>query len=227
MPCWARVREYNYDQFECWGRPFWISLIQRQWVPLTQRPHKENFVCVCAHEEIEHRQNRCMLCNCLTSRVFLKPVKSLAVTKQTSPVWCSFTALLIIIWPAGNKPAPPPVKLCYPVHSVSIFQLSFQCLGILFFTFSRPVCLQLLFLHFCKEEIQLLECVACNTSQLRPHSLAERSTGYSTPHRLLSSPRLQAAFKWPLTGETRLIYRPEGENTSWVVEPWCVSGVWL
>lgn len=40
MPCWARVWECNYDQFECCGRPFWISLIQRRWVPRTRRAHK-------------------------------------------------------------------------------------------------------------------------------------------------------------------------------------------
>lgn len=39
MPRWARVWKYNYDQFECWGRPFWISLTLRQEVPLTRRAH--------------------------------------------------------------------------------------------------------------------------------------------------------------------------------------------
>lgn len=69
MPRWARVWEYNYDQFECWGRPFWISPTQRQWVPLTRRAHK-SFICICAYGEIEHTQNKCTLCNSLTSRQF-------------------------------------------------------------------------------------------------------------------------------------------------------------
>lgn len=39
---------------------------------------------------------------------------------------------------------------------------------------------------FCEAEIQLLECVACNTSRLRRRILPERSAGHATPRRRFS-----------------------------------------
>lgn len=70
MPCWARVWEYNYDQFECWGWPFWISFIQRQWVPLTRGAHKTTSSVFVLMGRLSNRKNRYMLCNSLTSRQF-------------------------------------------------------------------------------------------------------------------------------------------------------------
>lgn len=209
MPRWARVWECNYDQFECCGRPFWISLIQRRWVPRTRRAHKRtSSVFVLMGRLSTDETGAC----CVTA----SPLGSFNTTEVAGWNKTNFPLLTVseykVVWiillPAikygvlhaelalthqktlnsvtVSLQLTNPLFLEPPLPSCDSVFISYKLLSSLYSCPSPDKCVYSSFLSPCREaEIQLLECVARYTSRLARCILAERSVGHAIPHRCL------------------------------------------